>query len=97
MYLFLKETAAGVVVSIKVKLKSSKSGIGKFSADNRELSWDVHSAPVDNQANEELVKSVAKFFGISPSLVLITQGAKSRNKSVLLTNCSLEQIVSRFP
>ncbi|MDR2337896.1 MAG: DUF167 domain-containing protein [Deltaproteobacteria bacterium] len=94
MYLFLKQTPAGVVVSVKVKLKSSQAGIGKFKPVDRELNWGVHSAPVDNQANAELSKTVAKFFSVPLSSVTIIQGFKSRSKSILLSNCSLETIIS---
>ena len=45
----------------------------------------VMSKPVKGEANSEIIKKIAKKFGISKSNVKIVSGEKSRNKVVEIT------------
>jgi uncharacterized protein (TIGR00251 family) len=45
----------------------------------------VSAAPVDGQANSELVKLLAREFRVSKSKVRIVKGAESRQKRVTIT------------
>lgn len=45
----------------------------------------VMSRPIKGEANSEIVKKIAKKFGISKSNVNIVSGEKSRNKVVEIT------------
>ena len=42
----------------------------------------VHAPPEKGEANAELVRLVADFFGVPPSAVAVTAGATSRRKTV---------------
>jgi len=42
----------------------------------------IKSKPVKGEANKEIIKKLAKHFGVSTSLVHIKSGQKSRQKTV---------------
>jgi len=52
--------------------------------------------PVDNAANEALVKILAEFFGLSKSNVAVVSGATSRRKQVLLRGLSMDDVERRL-
>jgi hypothetical protein len=54
------------------------------------LKVSVAAAPEKNQANQELVSFLAKFFSLPKSRVVIESGLTSRNKQVLLVDVRRE-------
>lgn len=72
----------GVTLSIKVKPRSSRRGPCGEEAGC--LVWGVGSAPVDGEANRELIESIAKHYGVRKSSVSLVRGETSRLKVVLL-------------
>ncbi|TBR10924.1 MAG: DUF167 domain-containing protein [Candidatus Nitrosotenuis sp.] len=59
----------------------------EFNKDSIEVSGNeitigVKAKPVDGQANKEIVKKLAKHFGVSSANVAIRSGHKSRDKIV---------------
>jgi hypothetical protein len=70
------------IIQVKVKPRSRVSALeelqdGTFVARLR-------SAPVDGQANAELIELVARHYGCSKSAVSIKSGASSRTKRVAI-------------
>lgn len=65
-------------IEVKVKPNSKESSIHEDSGGN----WvaRIKSPPVDGKANQELIKLVAKQFGVKKSRVSIRMGASSRLK-----------------
>lgn len=62
-----------------------------FYQDNITINGDkisigVNSKPVKGQANMEIMKKLAKYFGVSSSKVIIRSGKKSRQKIVEVLN-----------
>lgn len=49
---------------------------------NNEITIGVKSKPVDGQANKEIIKKLAKHFGVSSANIAIRSGHKSRDKIV---------------
>lgn len=45
----------------------------------------IMAKPVDGQANKEIIKKLAKHFGVSSSSVVIKSGQKSREKIVQIS------------
>ena len=45
----------------------------------------VKAPPVEGAANREVVKLLARYFGVTPSSIEITRGQKSRYKRVVIT------------
>ena len=53
----------------------------------------VTSEPIDNRANIEVRKIIARFFNLSIKDVLLVSGEKSRDKAVCLKKISFERII----
>ena len=66
-------------ISVTVKLKSKQEKIEKI--DNIYMVY-VKAPPIENKANEAIVKLLAKHFNVSKSQVNIIRGLTSRHKIV---------------
>jgi uncharacterized protein (TIGR00251 family) len=86
----LTEKNGSVVVNVRVLPKSSKSEIiGELDGA---LKVKLKSPPVDGAANEELIKLLAKEFGVAKSAVEITSGHASKTKQILVADISIEKL-----
>lgn len=47
-----------------------------------EITIGVRSKPVDGQANKEIIKKLARHFGISSANIVIRSGHRSRDKII---------------
>ncbi len=69
-----------VVLSVSVVPRASKSEVvGELDGV---LKVRIAAPPVDGAANKELIKVLAKKFGVSKSKVSVVSGLSSRNKRV---------------
>ncbi len=58
----------------------------------------ITASPVENKANEAVIRFMADLFGVPKSYVSIKSGRQSRNKKVFISNLALvdaEEILSR--
>jgi uncharacterized protein (TIGR00251 family) len=53
-----------------------------LSVNENKISIGIKSKPIRGEANKEIIKKIAKHFGISTSLVQIKSGHKSKQKIV---------------
>lgn len=77
----------GCVIAIRVTPRSAKPGIGGWregAGGREELEVRVAAAPTDGEANEAVVKLLAKSLGIPKSAVEIIAGETSRHKRIAL-------------
>ena len=65
---------------VTVKPGSSQEKIIKTSEN--ELTVYLRAKPHDGEANDALVKQLAKYFKIPKTALIITRGAKSRTKII---------------
>ena len=65
-------------ISVKAKTNAKKESVEKLS-DN-EFVVSVKEPPVDGRANWAICRSVAEYFGVSPSRVSIVSGQSAKNK-----------------
>jgi uncharacterized protein (TIGR00251 family) len=78
------------MIRLLVKVKPG-SGKDKISVDEENnLSIKIKAKPIDGEANDYLVKFLAKEFNISKGSIQIEKGATSRLKRIAL---SIEQSV----
>ncbi len=63
----------------KVKVEFSKEFL---EIKDNQINIGIKSKPVKGEANKEIIKKLAKYFGISTALVHIKSGHKSRQKIV---------------
>lgn len=67
-------------ISVVVKPHSGKSEIEK--AEDGSLVVRLKAAPVDGKANEELVRVLAKHFGVTQKSIVIKQGSTGKKKLI---------------
>ena len=63
----------------KVQVEFSKEFL---EIQENQIYIGIKSKPVKGEANKEIIKKLAKHFGVSTSLVHIKSGHKSRKKTV---------------
>ncbi len=53
-----------------------------ITIEGNKITIGVKSKPVDGQANKEVIKKLAKHFGVSSGNIAIRKGHKSRDKII---------------
>jgi uncharacterized protein (TIGR00251 family) len=79
---FLRETAGGTLLAVKVQPRASKNEIGGVLGD--ELKIKVTAPPVDAAANQALIELLAEKLGCSRGKVELIRGQTSRHKTIML-------------
>ena len=82
----ITDTGKGVTFDVRVVPRSSRSEI--VGEHDGTLKVRLASPPVDGAANAELVKLLAKTFGVSRSDVEIVAGETSKRKRIKIANLS---------
>lgn len=78
----------GVTFAVRVQPRASRSGVaGELDGALKIL---LTSPPVDGEANDELVRVLAKLFDVSRAQVEIISGKASKNKLVCISGISAE-------
>lgn len=75
-----------VIVNVRVIPRASKSEI--VGVHDGALKIRISAPPVDGAANVEIVRFLAKTFGVSKSDVFILSGETSKNKRIKIANLS---------
>ncbi len=73
----------GVILAVRVQPRSSRSGITGES--DGVLKVRLAAPPVDGEANDELVRLLAKHFDVSRQQVEIVSGQTAKNKLVRIS------------
>ncbi|MGA7668911.1 MAG: DUF167 domain-containing protein [Nitrolancea sp.] len=90
----IREREDGILISVHVSPRSSRTAVGGMV--DGALRVRLTAPPVDNAANEALVKMLAEFFGLPKSNVAVVSGATSRRKQVLLRGLSMDDVERRL-
>jgi uncharacterized protein len=77
-----------VIFTVCVVPRASKSEV--VGEHYRALKIRIASPPIDGAANKELIKLLAKTFGVSKSNIEITGGQTSKTKQIKITNIDAE-------
>lgn len=85
----IKETEGRIEFSIRVVPRASKTEIAGILDGSIKIR--VASPPVDGAANAEIVKFLAKTFGVAKSNVEIVSGQASKAKRIRITGVKAEQ------
>ena len=80
------EKDGAVLFDVRVVPRSSKSEI--IGLHDGALKIKLASPPVDGAANAELIKLLAKSFGVAKGDVAIINGETSKNKRIKIANLS---------
>ena len=91
---FLRETAGGVVLTLKVIPRSSVNAVAGVQADALKLK--ITAPPVDSAANAEVVRFLAQVLDVPRGAVQLLRGATSRHKQVQVVGLSGSQLLQRL-
>ena len=84
----------GVKISLFVQANAPKSEI--IGPYNGSLKIKIHAPPIDGKANAEIQNFLSSFLNIAKNRVQILKGDKSKTKSVLILNMSIEEIEKKL-
>jgi uncharacterized protein len=94
MRIMLQQTDKGILINIKVIPNASRSEI--VGVENEELKVRLAAVPDKGEANDELIRFMAKFLSVGKTNVKIVKGQKSRHKQVGVAGVSLEALKEVF-
>src|SRR5262245_3108302 len=78
-----------IVIPVRVQVRASQSGIaGELDGA---LKIRLAAPPVDGEANEELIRVIAKFFEIPRAQISLIAGQTSKNKLIRINGISIEK------
>jgi len=89
-----KQIPEGLIIRCKIQPSASKTAFAGFF--NECLKFTVAAPPVDGKANKALCIFIAKKTHISKSKVKISNGDKSKYKSILCTGITEEEFCKVF-
>ena len=78
-----KNGKSGAAITVRVSTRSSAAGISGI-LDDGTIKIKLSAAPVDGRANEELIKLLARTFGIPRSNFEIIAGISNKTKLVAI-------------
>jgi uncharacterized protein (TIGR00251 family) len=81
------ETDGSMVIDVRVQTRSSRIEVG--TVENGRLKLRLTAPPVDDKANRQVTRLLAKTFGVAPSRVELLRGRTSRNKSFRVSGATL--------
>ncbi|MDR2302697.1 MAG: DUF167 domain-containing protein [Deltaproteobacteria bacterium] len=81
---------------LRVKLTPRASRDRLVAREGERLKVTLTSPPVDGQANQALIKFLAKALKLAPSKLTLAQGAASRDKLIVVDDLSQEELFARL-
>jgi uncharacterized protein (TIGR00251 family) len=84
----LATTPDGVRLKLRVQPRASRTEVAGLHGG--EIRMRVAAAPVDDAANEALVRFLAERLGVARSAVMVTSGVGSRSKTVTVSGVTRE-------
>ena len=88
---WLDESNNGIVIRLKIQAQASKTEIaGFYGGDQLRLKIRVAAKPIDQAANEELLKFLRRILKVSSSQLHLIRGHLSPFKDVLCQGLNLE-------
>jgi hypothetical protein len=87
---------ADLVLHLRVRPRASPEGFAGIRAGR--LQVRVAAPPIDGEANERLMRILARELAVPVSSLVLTRGVTSRDKDVLVRSAAADvgELVSRF-
>jgi uncharacterized protein (TIGR00251 family) len=83
-----------VTLRVRVQPRASRDGLGGVRAGA--LVVRLAAPPVEGQANDALVRYVARLFGLPATAVRLQHGARGREKVLLLGGAAVTAVQARL-
>ena len=90
----IQPTTSGVALRLRVQPRASRTEV--TGTLGNEIKVRVAAPPVNGQANEELVRFLAKLLGVPRSAVTIVSGSGSRSKVAAIEGIGAGEAASRL-
>ena len=90
----LSQDGDGVLIKVRVKPRARKNTVE--GVRNEALMVSVTAAPEDGKANAAVAEVLSRALEHPKSLIVVARGQASRDKTVRLSNASLESILRRL-
>jgi uncharacterized protein (TIGR00251 family) len=87
---WLKETAEGVIISVKALPHSVRAGVR--GVDGGALKVAVNAPPEKGKANAAVLEELAKFLAVPRASLELLSGDASRNKRVLVKGITADAV-----
>ncbi|MBN1770345.1 MAG: DUF167 domain-containing protein [Deltaproteobacteria bacterium] len=84
----------GTFVDIVVQPRAAREGVGPVQGDR--LKVRVHAPPVDDAANEAVVRLVAEALGVHRAAVTLAAGRTGRRKTLKVAGLAAEVVATRL-
>ncbi|MDA8126001.1 MAG: DUF167 domain-containing protein [Deltaproteobacteria bacterium] len=91
----IRQTAAGVVFSVRVIPRASHPGIAGVQGEA--LKVRIAAPPVEGKANEACIGLLADLLGIKKGQVAIIAGHASRTKTVAVAGIGAKDVAALLP
>jgi uncharacterized protein len=90
----VREAKAGASLRVRVKPRAARDEL----AGEREgaLLVRLMAPPVEGEANAALVRLLARALGLAPSALTIAQGARGRDKVLVVAGLGVEDVRARL-
>lgn len=92
--LFLRETAEGVILSIKVQPRACRTAV--LSVLGSDLKIAIAAPPVDSAANEALLRFLSEALECPRNSVHLLRGHASRRKTILVKGLAPAWVVQKL-
>ena len=86
----VRDVAGGATLRVRVSPRAPRDEMA--GERNGALVVRLTAPPVEGQANAALVRFLARHLGIAPSAVSVTQGAKTRDKVLLVAGARADDL-----
>jgi hypothetical protein len=88
----VRDVAGGATLRVRVSPRAPRDEMA--GERNGALVVRLTAPPVEGQANAALVRFLARHLGIAPSAVSVTQGAKTRDKVLLVAGARADDLLA---
>jgi uncharacterized protein (TIGR00251 family) len=85
-----RSSSCGTLVDVTVQPRASREGVGPVQGDR--LKVRVHAPPVDDAANEAVVRLLAESLDVPKSTIRIVAGRTGRRKTLLVEGAAPERV-----
>jgi uncharacterized protein (TIGR00251 family) len=91
---WIRETSKGVLLPVRAMPRASKNEIQGLHGDA--LKVRLQAPPVEGKANQALIRFLSDALNIPRAQLSIASGETGRNKAVLVTGITKQQLVERL-
>lgn len=91
---FLRERSNGVTLAVKVQPRAARNQIGELQG--AEIKISIAAPPVDDAANEALLRFLAEVLHCPRGHVQLLRGRASRHKTVFVQDLSAAAVLARL-